>query len=760
MSCALACAQFISVARAAGPAPAWQHSLEWRGQTARMDELPDGGYRLQHPGGERRIAAQPLASDTASVMFDGLFAVAQAELDEARVASITDGAFDSGQPIPCPCFETGEKWRYVWTRDVSYAIDLALARLDPQRARASLRFKLSETRAGTKGLYVAQDTGSGGSWPISSDRVVWFLAAQHLIDGNDDDSRRFAGEVWRALTDTLAQDRRYVFDEAMGLYRGETSFLDWREQSYPRWTANDVGFIAQSFALSTNVLQYRALRLAERLARERGDARAEQYAKQAQDLGATIERRFWREDRGLYMSYIGTAAHPVPFEAYDLLGLSLLVDSGIAPRERALRALSRYPALDSGSPVIWPQQPDTAIYHNRASWPFVSAYSLRAARATGHAPRIAHEIRALMRGAALAGSNMENFELTTQAVHVDDGALSGPVVNSPRQLWSVAGYLDMVIEGVFGVMPDGRIEPKLPVELVPVLFGDRETISLQLANRRITLRRPRELSGDLLVAKSMHTEGDSTAVQLVAARSADGTLASDAAAFAPASPEAPRVDADGAQWKIALPARTRLYVDGARQADAGEARTVEVPRGDVEQCFSLTRVDANGLESLHGPTRCTGDEITVAGEWPRRWIAPHDGRYAVRADFLNPHGPINTGITAAVKWLDVQCTGQPAQGGVLVMPHGQARQRSSAVTFRAAAGAECRFGLRDGFNMSYLSHNAHYTGGSGGQSGPLNAADVGALHVVALAPTPDTPSDTLAKDASKQTATLAENRTQ
>ena len=31
------------------------------------------------------------------------------------------------------------------------------------------------------------------------------------------------------------------------------------------------------------------------------------------------------------MSYIGTAAHPVPFEAYDLLGLSLLVDSGIAP---------------------------------------------------------------------------------------------------------------------------------------------------------------------------------------------------------------------------------------------------------------------------------------------------------------------------------------------------------------------------------------------------------------------------------------------
>ncbi len=53
-------------------------------------------------------------------------------------------------------------------------------------------------------------------------------------------------------------------------------------------------------------------------------------------------------------------------------------------------------------------------------------------------------------GAALAGSNMENYELVSQAVHVEEGALSGLVVNSERQLWSVAGYLSMVVEGVFG----------------------------------------------------------------------------------------------------------------------------------------------------------------------------------------------------------------------------------------------------------------------------------------------------------------------
>jgi hypothetical protein len=518
-----------------------------------------------------------------------------------------------------------------------------------------------------------------------------------------------------------------------GLYRGETSFLDWREQSYPRWTANDVGFIAQSFALSTNVLQYRALRLGERMARQRGDARAQQYASQAQALATAIERAFWREDRGLYMSYIGTAAHPVPFEAYDLLGLSLLIDSGIAPADRALRALSRYPVLDSGSPAIWPQQPDTAIYHNRAIWPFVSAYSLRAARAVGHAPRIAHEVRSLMRGAALAGSNMENFELTTQAVHVDDGALSGPVVNSPRQLWSVAGYLDMVIGGVFGVQADGRIEPRLPAELVPMLFGDRQTISLQLPERRVTLRRPRKLSGDLLVAGKQHADGADTVIDLVATRGAGTSLAHDAAIFAPPSPDAPVIDEAGTQWQVDLPGHTRLYENGVRVADATEPTTTKLTKQAAEQCFSLTRIDARGLESLHGPTRCVGDAQAIAGNWPRRWSSPQDGRFAVRLDFVNHHGPINTGITAAVKWLEVRCADQPSQGGVLVMPHGQPRQRSSAVTFHATAGAQCRFDLRDGFNMSYLSHFAHYTGGTGGESGPLNSAELGALHLVQVA---------------------------
>ena len=713
--------------------PQWHSGLAWRGRVAHIESTTDGGWMLRSPAGMRRIAPQRMASDTASPLFDGLFAMAQAEMEQDKVDAITDWSFNRQQPFPCVCFETGEKWHYVWTRDLSYAADLALARLDPERTKTSLRFKLSGARAPSlpQGLYVAQDTGSGGSWPVSTDRAVWFLAARHLLD-----DREFAGETWRALVDTLAQDRTYAFDASMGLYRGETSFLDWREQNYPAWTAKETAFIAQSFALSTNVLHYEALRLAAKLAGGRaGHAElaaeaaptAARYAREAEALKAAIDRHFWREERGLYMSYVGTAQHPVPFEAYDLLGLSLAIDSGVAPPERARLALANYPVTEAGSPVIWPQQPDTAIYHNRAIWPFVSAYALRAARKVGDPARIAHELRSLVRGAALSGSNMENHELTTQAVHLEDGKLSGPVVNSPRQLWSVAAYLDMVMRGVFGVEDDGRVAPQLPAELVPMLFGDREAITLHLTGRDIVLRRPRRIHGNLLVAGTKRTQGRVTTVELVATQARASTLRMEGARFAPPQPSAPVLHAERSMLRVAMPAGTRLYLDGTHQADAASATTASIPKRDWQQCFSLTRVDVDGVESLHSPTTCTTPTVTLAGAWPRAWAAPRDGRWRAVLRYANANGPINTGITAAVKTLVLQCDGQPRQSATVVLPHREGEGDSTIATFAVRADVPCRFTLEDGFNMSYLSHFANYTGGRGGESGPLNAAEYGPL---------------------------------
>jgi hypothetical protein len=668
----------------------------------------DGRYVLHSPAGERVIAAQRWRVQTASPLFDALFAMAQEDLDKDSVEAITDSAFDHGRPIACRCFIAGKDWPFVWTRDLSYSTDLGLWRLDPARARASLLFKLSPPRDGDapRGLYVMQDTGSGGSWPISTDRVVWFLGARHLLD-----DRAFADTVLQALTDTLAQDRRYVFDRRVGLYRGETSFLDWREQSYPAWTAHNVVFIAQSFALSTNVLHYEALQLAAAMARQRGhQAAAARYSHQAQALKQAINFRFWRPDRGLYMSYIGGPVAPQPFDSYDLLGLDLAITSGVADPRRATESLEHYPAWPAGSPVIWPERRDEPIYHNRAIWPFVSEYTLRAARRVGDASLIALEVRSLMRGAALDASNMENYSLLSQSTHVA-GPLGGPVVDSPRQLWSVAGYLDMVLRGVFGLEDDGSVAPELPASLVPMLFGTTRRISLYLDGREIVLDRPLSGGGPLLVAGRIQHQGDTTEVQLVPAAARTAPPPMSAPLYATAAPPAP-------------------------------------PR----------LLGAPGV----------GPAAHRDGPWPRHWTAPRHGEYLVWLDYSNPHGPINTGITAAVKRLEIRCAGSPRQILPVVMPQSEGWQASTTSRFEAGTGASCTFTLLQGFNMSDLAQFAHYTGDltpprkpaqmpartpaaanasrapagrrttppewlvNGGVTGPLNSARIGALRIAPL----------------------------
>lgn len=729
-SCLLVCALGAALCHAGD---AVMHDPgQFQGRVAHLQRLADGGFRLQpadsvdgKPPAIVEIAAPPMVSDTNSALFDGLFALAQQEMLQDRVQTITDGTFDNGRPLPCDCYQTGAKWPYVWTRDVSFAGDLALARLDPERMRRTLRFKLSKPRSDDlpSGLYVTQDTGSGGSWPVSTDRVVWFLAARHLLD-----DAAFADDTWRALRDTLAQDRVDAFDPRMGLYRGETSFLDWREQSYPVWTANDVRFIAESFALSTNVLHFEALRLAADLAERHGDAdAAATYRAQATALATAIDSRFWNARRGMVMSYIGTAEHPVPYEAYDLLGISLAVLSDVLPESHARASLANYPVTDAGSPVIWPQQPGVPIYHNRAIWPFVSAYALRAARKLDMPERIAHETRSLMRGAALSGSNMENYEFTTLLPHVDDGALSGPVVNSPRQLWSVAGYMDMVLEGVFGIQADGTLAPKLPIDLVPELFGGRETIRLRLPGRSVTMRRPPELSGNVLVAGDISGSADDAVIQLVATTVAASPLKSDMPQFAPPSPPAPTIERDGERWRIRSEVAGTLYVDGVVKGAIDDMRWLS--NAGTQQCFSMTRTGNDGVQSLHSPTTCIGKVDSVAGSWPRQWRAGVAGRYRARLRYDNPHGPINTGVTAAVRHIDITCIGAPLQLRTVVLPHSVGEQWSTSFVFGADVGDRCTFELRDAGNMSALRHFARYTGGEGGSVGSLNAANIGSLDI-------------------------------
>ena len=118
------------------------------------------------------------------LFFDGLYALAICEALQNSVGEIRDGAYRHGRSIPLSAFQTGALWPYVWTRDLSYAAHLALAGFDPPRTVRSLLFKTSGLKRGLRGLFprqIVQDTGSGGSYPVSTDRVVWALGAHEAL---------------------------------------------------------------------------------------------------------------------------------------------------------------------------------------------------------------------------------------------------------------------------------------------------------------------------------------------------------------------------------------------------------------------------------------------------------------------------------------------------------------------------------------------------------------------------------------------------
>jgi hypothetical protein len=440
------------------------------------------------PGNPRRVterASFPTLR-TRNDLFDALYALAQDEARENSVNAIRDGSFNDGAPIDCPpggCFETGRLWTYVWTRDTSYSVNLALASLDPTRSRNSMEFKLSERRGGG-GLQVVQDTGTGGSYPVSTDRVVWALGATELLKYLDGDARtRFSERAFEALRNTVDHDRAVIFDAADGLYRGEHSFLDWREQSYPAWTATDTALIGTSKSLSTNVLHFAALQALANLAAARPDAAlARRYGDMADALRTAIRSRFWDATARQFRGFTTTALDPAPVQRWDLLGSSLAVLTGVADEAQARAVVETYPHAGKGAAaVLWPQQQFTPIYHNRAMWPFVTAYWLRAARSVRNDAAVNRNVAAMMRAAAINLSNMENLEILTGSPRVEEGPTSGPVVNSQRQLWSVAGYLSMVHDVVFGQEATEagiRFRPYVTRELRNTVFANADSIAL------------------------------------------------------------------------------------------------------------------------------------------------------------------------------------------------------------------------------------------------------------------------------------------
>lgn len=320
-------------------------------------------------------------------------------------------------------FRTGEAWPGVWTRDLSYAAVLSLAYLDPQRCIKSLMTKVSNNR-------IIQDTGTGGAWPVSSDRVVWALAAWELYKYTGD--KAWLDKAFEIVRNSLDDDSKTIIDPSTGLIRGESSFLDWRKQTYPLWM--EPADIFGSLSLGTNAAYFQAFKVAGLMARELD--REDQWSERAEILRENINNRLWLDDKGYYGQYLYGSRSRTLSPRAEALGEAFAVLFDIAGNERKQKVLMNTPVTPFGITCIYPQIPGIPPYHNNGIWPFVQAFWTLANAENKHTEAVEAGLASIIRPAALFLTNKENFVAET-------GDFAGTEVNSDRQLWSVAAMLAM-----------------------------------------------------------------------------------------------------------------------------------------------------------------------------------------------------------------------------------------------------------------------------------------------------------------------------
>ena len=353
---------------------------------------------------------------------------------------------------------TGKEWAGVWTRDASYSILLSMAYMQPEASRISLDKKVDSQGR------IIQDTGSGGAWPVSSDRQIWTVAAWEVYKATGD--KKWLKHAFEVAQRSLLTDEATIYDTATGLVRGETSFIDWREQSHPKWM--QCADIYSTLTLSTSIVHARAWESLAGMASELGmKKQAAQYLERAKTISEAINKYLWMPDKGYYAMYLYGRDNQTLNPRAETLGESLAIVWGIADKERAVSITENNPVPPFGPGIFYPQIADMPPYHNNSLWPWVDAWWTIANAKAGNEQGVLHGFGALVRPAALFCTNKENLVL-------DNGDIATEL-NSSNMLWCLAGNLALTHKVLFGI--DYHADGLAFTPFVPQVLGDTRSLT-------------------------------------------------------------------------------------------------------------------------------------------------------------------------------------------------------------------------------------------------------------------------------------------
>jgi len=585
---------------------------------------------------------------------------------------------------PDSTFRTGKEWSGVWTRDISYSIILSMAILQPKVAVYSLMRKVKNGR-------VIQDTGTGGAYPVSSDRMIWAVAAWEVYKVTGD--RGWLAKAYQIIKNSVTDDEKNVYDPITGLVHGESSFLDWREETYPKWM--QPADIYESECLGTNVVHYQVNKVLAAMARLMNDPDASMYDKQANIIKKGIQNCLWQPAKGYYGQYLYGRNYKSLSPRSEALGEALAVYFGAANEAQQQSVIARTPVNDFGIPCIYPQIPGIPPYHNSAVWPFVETYWAMASAKAGNEASVIRAIAAIYRPAALWLTNKENFV-------VNDGDYAGTQINSSNMLWSLSGNIALVYKVLFGInynVNSLQIKPFVP----KALAGERSLTNFRYRNAYLNII----MKGYGNQIKAITLDGKQIANGIIPAtltgeHSVNITLANNSISGTSnlqpgyTAPETPVVTYRNGQlsWSPVKNVIGYRIIKNGKYLSPARATNLHISASEYAE-YQVAAVDAKGVSSFNSePVEIVprGAEQTIEAEsfatssgLPYKGFSgkgfvevsktknitlnipvniTRGGVYAISFKYANGNGPINTENKCAIRTLNVD----DKFAGTIVLP--------------------------------------------------------------------------------------------
>ena len=568
---------------------------------------------------------------------------------------------------PDSAFMAGKQWEGVWTRDISYSILLSLAILKPENAKASLMHKV-------KNGIIIQDTGTGGSYPVSTDRMTWALAAYEIYVVTGD--KNWLKQAYTIIKKTADSDMKILVEKKTMLFLGESSFLDWREQSYPAWM--EPKDIYNSICLGTNAVHYQTYQILGKMTEDLGikDDKTD-YKQIAKDIKSGINKYLWNEEKKYYGQYRYGNVFQTLSPRSESLGAALCVLFDIADTKRQKQVFETTPILPYGAPCIYPQIGGVDNYHNNAIWAFVQGFWNWSAAKAGNEMAVKQGIAALYRQTALFLTNKENLVAQT-------GNYEGTAINSDRQLWSVAGNLATVYRIYFGM--DFQPTKLVFNPFIPKTFTGTKTLKnfmYRKANLTINLKgfgnKIKKITLDGKEIKKPEIDGNLSGKHVI-------DIEMSSAEFAPSvifvaqnktSPETPqvfRIKSD-IVWNSQKDITSyEIWKNGVKLIPIANKTSWTIPVEKTYCEYQVKALDRNGSESfLSEPIAVPIIEVPVYvqdkgrsnNETPPNGVLKSQkghsleleakvavkGKYVIEFSYLNAQGAINTDNKCAMRTL-------------------------------------------------------------------------------------------------------------